>query len=372
MPGPHNQNPFELRMHRLLIHLGYFVRRNIILKEEYSDSPVTIGEIDVLGFRYSPTFQKEIVIVESKRRRKRKPHDRCLWLKGLMDYFNANQGILLLDSFPWGMWEFSKKLGISLLDNTGLVNFERNLSVEKKEGIIPIEYLSNPELEEKMKKKKNPWINSCVNYLQNSYWKDPTYLQIKRLIGIAQNNKKEFNQGNLLNRWIVNECIILFSLSMIQLAAYLRTSIGTLTFEQDIIIALEGGHAQKADVERQVKQWARFFDTYLQEHHSASFALTESDLLERIVPDGVHDIADLVSRSLKSPLSTVHAPQILDMVLNGSLIKGKAPTYQDIQSIIPITGNIKRDVKIAKNFVIAFNRIIDLEIKYYKPFIEMM
>ena len=92
------KNPYELRMHRLLIHLGYFVRRNVILKEAYSGTPITVGEIDVLGIKYSPTFQKEVLIVECKKRRKKKPHDRCLWLRGLIDYFEANRGILLLDS----------------------------------------------------------------------------------------------------------------------------------------------------------------------------------------------------------------------------------------------------------------------------------
>lgn len=376
MPQTKLINPYEMNMQSILTQLGYFTRSNIYLKEGYSETKHHAAEIDVLGFRHSPTFAKEIMIVECKKRRKKKPHDRCLWLKGLMDYFGSSQGILVLDNFPRGIWEFSNKLGILVLDSKGINDLERNLSIDPK---IEFEYNNNLlKLKKNINReiKNNNWLEKCYYYLRDYYWSDPVFLQIKRINSIAMNFEYGSIEDSKIARWILNECIILFSLSTIELASYLRVSVDTLAFNQDIINALQGGHTRRYELENQVKQWRKFFDAYLKDHHNSTFSISDAELLNIVAPKGYQEIGELVTRSLRSPLSTIHSPRILDIVLNRFLIEGKKPTYETVQSHFmnskTIKRDIKRDIKIAKNFLVTFIRINNLRKEYFKDFIELM
>ena len=90
----------KLRLSRLLWKMGYFVRREVPVSTyspgEYSAKRVEITDIDVLGSRWDEDLALDRIVCECKSGTRPKPLDRCFWLRGVMHYFGARKGYLIV------------------------------------------------------------------------------------------------------------------------------------------------------------------------------------------------------------------------------------------------------------------------------------
>lgn len=120
-------DPLEYRVARLLIHLGFFVRRG---REIY-----TIGgldqatDLDVFAVRYADMFRREVQICECKSG-KEGPLDRVFWIVGVKDYVGAARATIVRKSTKWNIKDFASQAGVEIIDLPRLEALERTIGIE--------------------------------------------------------------------------------------------------------------------------------------------------------------------------------------------------------------------------------------------------
>jgi hypothetical protein len=125
-------DPLEYRVSRLLIHMGFFVRRG---RELYTVGRLdTATDLDVLAIRYTEPFRREVQISECKGGTEG-PLDRVFWLSGVKRYVTASHATLVRRSTKWNIKDFASELGVEILD------FPRLEDLEKASNIDPFAWL---------------------------------------------------------------------------------------------------------------------------------------------------------------------------------------------------------------------------------------
>jgi hypothetical protein len=83
---------WEYRMHRALFASGWYVRRNVDLRERIAGSPQTMSEIDLFGLSFDAGLAARRLVGECKDRKgSTKEADRVIWLLGLGQLLDADE-----------------------------------------------------------------------------------------------------------------------------------------------------------------------------------------------------------------------------------------------------------------------------------------
>lgn len=120
----------EYRIARMQIFTGFFVRRGCPI--------YTIGgldratDLDVLAFRYSEPFRREMIITECKSGNTA-PLDRIFWLTGVRAYTGATQAFLVRKGTKWNIKDFAKECGVQVLDLARITEIEVSLKIDENE-----------------------------------------------------------------------------------------------------------------------------------------------------------------------------------------------------------------------------------------------
>jgi hypothetical protein len=120
----------EYRIARLQIFTGFFVRRGCPI--------YTIGaldratDLDVLAFRHSEPFRREMIITECKGGNTA-PLDRIFWLTGVRTYTGASQAFLVRRGTKWNIKDFAKECGVQILDLPRINEIEVSLKIGENE-----------------------------------------------------------------------------------------------------------------------------------------------------------------------------------------------------------------------------------------------
>jgi hypothetical protein len=120
----------EYRVARLHIFSGFFVRRGCPIYTVGALDRAT--DIDVLAFRYSELFRRELIITECKSG-DTAPLDRIFWLTGVRDYMRAVQAFLVLKGTKWNVKDFAKDCGVQILDLSRISEVEASLKIAENE-----------------------------------------------------------------------------------------------------------------------------------------------------------------------------------------------------------------------------------------------
>jgi hypothetical protein len=120
----------EYRIARLHIFSGFFVRRGCPIYTIAALDRAT--DLDVLAFRYSEPFRREMIITECKSGNTA-PLDRIFWLTGVRDYMQATQAFLIRKGTKWNIKDFAKECGVQVLDLARVTEIEATLKIGEDE-----------------------------------------------------------------------------------------------------------------------------------------------------------------------------------------------------------------------------------------------
>lgn len=134
----------KLRFKRILFQMGYYSPIEVELSQyqalgmELKRKSLT--DLDVLGIKFDPVLTPHRVICDCKSGRNVSDPNRLFWLKGTMEYFNANVAYYLRPRIAAHARAIAPKLGVRPIDENELTAIETNLNVDS----LPLP-LQNPD-----------------------------------------------------------------------------------------------------------------------------------------------------------------------------------------------------------------------------------
>src|SRR5262245_30532523 len=113
--------PLKLRLRRILWAQGYHCPLEVDVSHyEYEEAGrllkrTSYTDVDVLGIRFEPDLRRTIILADCKSGRVPEP-SRIFWLRGLMDFFRADEGIFVKPILHPQARALAPRLGIRVLD----------------------------------------------------------------------------------------------------------------------------------------------------------------------------------------------------------------------------------------------------------------
>lgn len=132
MPSDKDIN-LKLRFKRILFQMGYYSPIEVELSQYQALGPElkrkSLTDLDVLGIKFDPVLTPHKVICDCKSGRSISDPNRLFWLKGVMDYFEANIAYYLRPKIDNHARAIAPKLGVRAIDENELQALESNLNV---------------------------------------------------------------------------------------------------------------------------------------------------------------------------------------------------------------------------------------------------
>jgi hypothetical protein len=123
----------KLRFRRILFCQGYWSPIEVELSQyESLDGSIkrrSLTDLDVLGVKYDELFTPFRVVGDCKSGRNVSDVNRLFWLKGVSDYFGADQAYFIYPVIKVHTRGIAPKLGLRVLDEEALSVLEKNLDV---------------------------------------------------------------------------------------------------------------------------------------------------------------------------------------------------------------------------------------------------
>lgn len=123
----------KLRFRRILFCQGYWSPIEVELSQyENLGTAVkrrSLTDLDVLGVKYDKLFTPFRVVGDCKSGKNVSDVNRLFWLKGIKDYFGADQAYFIHTTVKGHTRGIAPKLGVRILDDQALLSTEKSLDV---------------------------------------------------------------------------------------------------------------------------------------------------------------------------------------------------------------------------------------------------
>lgn len=172
----------KLRLRRILFTQGYWCPIEIELSQ-YETLGTTLKrrsltDLDVLGVKYDELFAASRIVGDCKSGKNVSDVNRLFWLKGIKDYFGADQAYLLRPVVDNHARAIAPKLGLRIMDDDTLDSLEKNLGITN----YPLPFIDEQIQEDiqarwgiNVPKGQNPTeeqlqVKEVYSFLSYSYW----------------------------------------------------------------------------------------------------------------------------------------------------------------------------------------------------------
>lgn len=334
----------EYRVRRLFFYQGFFSRSHLTLKSYFYPESVDVTDIDVLGIRFSTSFNPEVTICECKSGESNGIVDRILWLLGLSKYFAASNSLVVRKVIPAKIKHFAQEVGVVPVDYARLAELEKQIEIPSNfSGSCDYEFYE-PRIQKYYQNiKDDPQLSKVYWFLRSRFWYTENSTRMKQAITALEMLSKNPKSESL--RWLIYEATILLSLSLVYLcreifsfseserSEYIRnlltTGVGSPEFSKRVLDATYGiivamvkersGESEKIDYEK----------------------------LQIPPPDYASALTDLATRMLQRPMTSIQVPRFLDFTCHEFLFKNKKMEQGDIERLFPSETDMV--AKLAKN-----------------------
>jgi hypothetical protein len=123
--------PLKLRLRRLFFSQGYWSPIEVDLSH-YEDLGIGAGmkrrsltDLDVLGIKFDPLFTQHRVVADCKSGKNVSDANRLFWLRGVMDYFGADQAYFVRSKMDSHFRAIAPKMGLRALNDAELASMEK-------------------------------------------------------------------------------------------------------------------------------------------------------------------------------------------------------------------------------------------------------
>lgn len=285
----------KLRFRRLLFLQGYWSPIEVELSQyEYLGTSVkrrSLTDLDVLGIKYDRLFTPFRVVGDCKSGKNISDVNRLFWLKGIKDYFGADQAYFIHPIVKGHTHSIAPKLGVRILDEKALLLVEDNLEVKK--FALPLadkqvhEAITNRwgiEVPKGAKPTKEQLeLKEVYSYLSYSYWYIEQYRNILNIIEKFSRIAPLLSESNERHVLLAYTGLERFVHSFMEAANYVIAQGGTNIF-QDARTYVYGGTLTLREKEE-------FFRLLRK--------LTQSN--EQLDPPYFQDIIELLGRMIRNP-----------------------------------------------------------------------
>lgn len=121
----------KLRFRNILFYQGYWCPIEVELSQYESSGKtvkrISLTDLDVLGLRYDNLFTRSTVVADCKSGKNVSDISRLFWIKGISEYFGADQAYFIHSTIGDHAKGIAPKLGLRILDETALRSLEDSL-----------------------------------------------------------------------------------------------------------------------------------------------------------------------------------------------------------------------------------------------------
>lgn len=225
-------SPLKLRIRRILWAQGYHCPLEVDLshyENENTKQPLkrtSFTDIDVLGIRFEPDLRSTMIIADCKSGKESEPN-RIFWLRGVMDFFGAQEGIFLKSIVHSHARALASKLSIRVLDERGLDILEKSLlldvlPIDVGNAVIYTKMTSLWGIEVKVDQKpteRQLILKKVYHYLQYMYWIVSDYRNIQTIMEYFSEIKGDLASDDPRSKYLVYVGLQRLTLSITRMAS---------------------------------------------------------------------------------------------------------------------------------------------------------
>jgi len=315
----------KLRFKRVLFQMGYYSPIEVELSQ-YDDAGSelkrsSLTDLDVLGIRFDPALIPYRVVGDCKTGRGVSDPNRLFWLRGVLDYFDANSAYYLRPRISQQARAIAPKLGIRTVDEKDLQVLEKNLNVES----IPIP-IDDPDFHSQQ---RQLWgvsspkgvehtpdqleLKSVYTYLAYKYWYIQQHRNLFLLVGHFQRIAHLLNPVDPRHVFLAHTGVERFAHCVLEMASNIQAR-GTENIPQNARIYLYGGSLALGDRQEFFKLLNR---------------LTGAN--EPLDPPFLSDIVEFTNRIINNPVAASEVLRYLEAIYGWCVQLGN----KDIAPVFP-------------------------------------
>lgn len=311
----------KARLLEFYVQNGWYPQLEVdVMTEENTGKAVKlITDIDVLGMYPASNGTFNTVLGDCKTLKNQSPINRVLWMKGLMDFWKADRGIILLQkNIEPDHKQTANRLNITLLSQKDFDSYEKAYCLQQDKKSSAMGKIANWEIYFEFVK-NNPPISELARYIKCGFWNEKSQSKnIRKLLAMVRLIKGEFNPDKSSHEAFICNAISLFAISINKITVELFDSYllpeSRENFNEELKSTIWGG-----------------YDNYkfLNDIRSKVPGFEDKQLL---LPEW-GDFVNLLRNFIDTPIDTLYAPIILKE-LAFELIANENTEYDFLKNII--------------------------------------
>ncbi len=189
--------PLKLRLRRLFFSQGYWSPIEVELSH-YENLGIGVGtkrrsltDLDVLGIKFDALFTQHRVVADCKSGKNVSDANRLFWLRGVMDYFGADQAYFVRSAMDSHFRAIAPKMGLRALNNAELANLEKAAGADvfpvpladvgfyqSVRDLWGVQMTSGVKITDEQAR-----LKKVYSYLSYTYWYIESYRNLLTLVG---------------------------------------------------------------------------------------------------------------------------------------------------------------------------------------------
>ena len=311
---------------RYLWSLGYFVRRNVLLLDK-EGSGRQYTDIDVMAVKLDEELRTDYVVCDCKSGTQAKTRERLFWLKGVMEYFGAKDGMFIRSRMVESKYtELGNRLGISSLSEGQLAELEKVYDIDTSFfGPFSKEGVANDELFSVLRK-----FNAySADYLKIRFWEDEPSEQITNLVACCKRINELGELQQKAKDFLVAYALSLLSLSVVRLANRVLI-ISDAQKGEFIRLELLGGKVEHNARRELLGGFYDFMTKEIELRYKAKYPITRTQFLDSLTPDYAKYLIDLITRICQKPRWYSPLPRYMDLLAFESVLANRSLKISDL------------------------------------------
>jgi hypothetical protein len=279
--------------------MGYFVPLEVELSQYYENDkgqkkrqPVT--DLDVLGIAYDELLSAKRIVGDCKSG-KESETNRLFWLRGVSDYFGANEAYLVKSNVNVHARAIAPKLGLRILSETELGLLEKRFGVDKM--VVPIADVDLHNQRQALTvsdESDDTAVKKLASHLRYGFWYFDQHRNIFQIISLCADAAHLLTPSNARHKLLAYICLERFAQTMLDLGAHVLSRDLT-NIAKSARVYLFGGPLSLRDRES-------FIDTLNQ--------LTNTE--QNLDPEYMPFLLDLLTRLFQAPRGTSKCLHYID------------------------------------------------------------
>lgn len=364
-------NILEFRAKRLLFHMGYYPKSNIIVKTSLDEESEIITDLDAYGIYIHKDFRTKKVWVDCKAGMAR-PHERISWIKGVRQFIDVDDILFIKSNIRSPIKNFARKNDIQILEMHQLEKLEQDYKINTMNWMGSW----NPAIMSGKLKEftsisipTNAQYKKIGNFISTEYWTYDSYTKLKKSMAALREISLlpyETMKANELMayKWAVYEVTMLFTLSVLNICEhlyYLDDRERTNALYEEIV---NGGISAKRRSELVNASFKAAFEITKARYPDFE-APNINDLTKNSPPSYFQPLNDLISRVVHNPLDYYDILRPFDFILMENELLDREI---DVSQLNRMFDNVERNFRGIKTIIVFVSQILGIPSHLYSRF----